>query len=106
MPELATAPGLVQTLIKNYVWSGLQAVLIGIVVIVLALGVVRPLLSSKSGDAAAAASPSPAEVEPAGADTAPDPFAYLSDYTRERPDETVALLQSWLAEDRKAAVNE
>lgn len=106
VPELATAPGLVQTLIKNYFWSGLQAVLLGIVVIVLALGVVRPLLSSKSGDAAAAASPSPAEVEPAGADTAPDPFAYLSDYTRERPDETVALLQSWLAEDRKAAVNE
>ena len=106
VPEMVTAPGMAETLVQNYFWSGLQALLLGLVVLGLGLGVVRPLLTQKGTATSALEGPGaidgPAvlEKEPA------DPFAYLSDYTRERPDETVALLQSWLNEDRKAAVNE
>ncbi|MDP3459132.1 MAG: flagellar M-ring protein FliF, partial [Hyphomonas sp.] len=35
-----------------------------------------------------------------------DPFNYLKDYAREREEETAALLQQWLNEDQKVAVNE
>jgi flagellar M-ring protein FliF len=31
---------------------------------------------------------------------------YLKDYAKERQDETAALLQQWLNEDQKVAVNE
>lgn len=107
VPEMATAPSMVETLVQNYFWSGLQALLLGLVVIVLALGVVRPLLSQKKDERPALeGGASGARTGDLLADESPDPFAFLSDYTRERPDETVALLQSWLNEDRKAAVNE
>ncbi|PHR82653.1 flagellar basal-body MS-ring/collar protein FliF [Henriciella sp.] len=106
VPEMVTAPGMAETLVQNYFWSGLQALLLGLVVLGLGLGVVRPLLTQKGTANSALEGPGAShgptvlEKEPA------DPFTYLSDYTRERPDETVALLQSWLNEDRKAAVNE
>jgi flagellar M-ring protein FliF len=105
VPEMAEAPGMIALLMQNYFWSALQAVLLGLVVIVLGLGVVRPLLSSRPGDGVGMGADGPDRNELKDA-TAPDPFAYLSDYTSERPDEAVALLQSWLDEDRKAAVNE
>lgn len=102
---LIAAPGMVETLIQKYFWSGLQSLLLGLVVIVLVFGVVRPLLKpqAREEDALAAAA---AGQGTGAADEAADPFNYLSDYTRERQDETAALLQSWLAEDRKVAVNE
>jgi flagellar M-ring protein FliF len=103
--EMMSAPSMVETLVQNYFWSGLQAVLLGLVVIVLGLGVVRPLLSQKKLETAALEGPVPGDADTASEES-PDPFVYLSDYTRERPDEAVALLQSWLSEDRKAAVNE
>lgn len=103
--ELVAAPGMVETLISKYFWSGLQAILLGVVIIVLLLGVVRPLLSSKPGSAGSLQQ-NAIEGSPAGANGQPDPFNYLSDYTRERQDDTAALLQSWLEEDRKVAVNE
>ena len=103
--ELITAPSMVETLISNYVWSGLQAILLGIVVIVLALGVVRPLLSPKPAQPAAMQAPGN-DTLAIGGPAQPDPFHYLSDYTKERQDDTAALLQSWLEEDMKGAVNE
>jgi len=102
--ELTPAPGLVETLTERYFWSALQAILLGLVVIVLGFGVVRPLLSQgpKSGlDTAVGATAAPALTN-----EAPDALDYLKDYTRERQDETASLLQEWLNEDRKALVNE
>jgi flagellar M-ring protein FliF len=102
--ELTPAPGLVETLTERYFWSALQAILLGLVVIVLGFGVVRPLLSQgpKTGlDTTAGAAAAPALTN-----EAPDALDYLKDYTRERQDETASLLQEWLNEDRKALVNE
>ncbi len=114
---LVTAPSMVDQLVDRYMWSGIKILVLGLVVIVLALGVIRPMLR-----------PAPAvedELVPAGGDApaiASDPFASLQDYTRERQAETAAILQewldadreqqaagtdmSWLNDDRKAAVNE
>lgn len=109
--DLVPAPGMVEQLIERYFWSGLQALLLGVVVIVLAFGVVRPMLTPKEAVEGAATTPgtgvagAAAGVAPAGASDA-DPFNYLKDYAKERQDETAALLQQWLNEDQKVAVNE
>ena len=104
-PEMVEAPSLVQQLMERYMWSGIKIIVLGLVVIVLAFGVIRPLLSQKpqlegmpggTGDPFAL-----------GADGAPaDPFLSLKDYTSTRQDDAAAILQEWLSEDRKAAVNE
>ncbi len=113
--EMTPAPGLVEQLIQRYFWSGLQALLLGVVVIVLAFGVVRPLLSQKpqdegegagAGAAGGVAGGAAAAASIAGASPEADPFSYLKDYAKERQDETAALLQQWLNEDQKVAVNE
>jgi flagellar M-ring protein FliF len=109
--EMTAAPGFAQQLMERYFWSGLQALLLGIVVIVLAFGVVRPLLSQKPKEEANAApgtAGSGAGADPAAAqaNAESDPFAYLKDYAKDRQDETAALLQQWLNEDQKVAVNE
>ena len=49
--ELQPAPSLVQQLLQRYLWSGIQAILLGLVVLVLGFGVVRPIL--KPGGASA-----------------------------------------------------
>jgi flagellar M-ring protein FliF len=129
--DLVTAPSMIEQLMERYFWSGLQALLLGIVVIVLGVGVVRPMLVQKPKDAlspdvlgagagaGAATGAGGAMANAANADS--DPFAYLKDYASERQEETAALLQQWLTEDqlaggadpiasafdtRKAAVNE
>ena len=110
--DLVAAPGMVEQLVERYFWSGLQAVLLGLVVIVLAFGVVRPMLMPKARTAGALALPAPGAVAGAGGAVAvsgapeSDPFNYLKDYAKERQDETAALLQQWLNEDQKVAVNE
>lgn len=112
--EMTPAPGLVEQLVQRYFWSGLQALLLGIVVIVLAFGVVRPLLSQKpqseDDSAQAGAGNGAGAAAGAGAATAgateSDPFSYLKDYAKDRQDETAALLQQWLNEEQKVAVNE
>lgn len=105
--DLIAAPGMFEQLMERYFWSGLQVLLLGLVVIVLGLGVVRPLLSPKSREAEAGVGDAPLLPGTEGAAEAPtDPFAYLRDYASERQDETAALLQDWLNEDRNVAVNE
>jgi flagellar M-ring protein FliF len=97
--ELVEAPGLFEQLMDRYFWSALQALLLGIVVIVLGMGVVRPLLVQKPRQ-------SLQEAEPALAAGAPeaetDPFAFLMDYASDRQDETAALLQRWLADEKSS----
>lgn len=117
--DLVTAPSLMEQLLERYFWSGLQALLLGLVVIVLAFGVVRPMLMPRpkqealEGAAGAAVAISAASGTAVAADAETDPFTYLKDYTSERQDEAAALLQQWLTEDqnvvpfeRKVAVNE
>ncbi len=113
--DLVAAPGMVQHLVDRYFWSGLQALLLGFVVIVLAFGVVRPMLMPKpaaegalgaTGVGAGGALGGAGVGEAGGISPESDPFAYLKDYAKEREDETAALLQQWLTEDQKVAVNE
>lgn len=108
--DLVTAPGLIEQLMERYFWSGLQAVLLGLVVIVLGMGVVRPMLVQKPKDALTAGGAGAGTGNEAGAaeaaatarDVENDPFAYLKDYASERQEETAALLQQWLTEDQQA----
>lgn len=103
---LPVPPSLVQTMLERHMWSGVQALLLGIVVLVLGFGVIRPVLRPKKDDQAVGASDGAAEgAFQAGAGADGDPFAYLKDYTRDREAETAALLKEWLAEDTKVAVN-
>jgi flagellar M-ring protein FliF len=50
--DMVPAPGMIQQLVERYLWSGLQSLLLGVVVIALAFGVVRPMLSPKNAGAA------------------------------------------------------
>ena len=101
--DLVAAPGMMQQLLDRYLWSGLQALLLGLVVIVLAFGVVRPMLSPKKADVALDGTAAPgATPAVAGGASESDPLNYLKDYAREREEETAALLN----EDQKIAVNE
>ncbi|HCX08973.1 MAG TPA: flagellar M-ring protein FliF, partial [Hyphomonas sp.] len=104
--ELTPAPGLVETLTERYFWSALQAILLGLVVIVLGFGVVRPLLAQGAKSDLGTDAGAIAGTTPALTNDPVDPLDYLKDYTRERQDETASLLQEWLNEDRKALVNE
>ena len=103
--DMIAAPGLMAQLLERYLWSGLSALLLGLVVIILGVGVIRPLLVRKPDAAADAMSEPGLSASGSGMETA-DPFEFLKNYTQERQDETAALLQDWLSEDQKAAVNE
>lgn len=109
--DMVPAPGMIQQLVERYLWSGLQSLLLGVVVIALAFGVVRPMLSPKNAGAVLdgrsdKGSGAGAAAGVSGASPDSDPFNYLKDYAKEREDETAALLQQWLNEDQKVAVNE
>tara|TARA_R110000787_G_scaffold4726_9_gene17923 strand:- start:32658 stop:34175 length:1518 start_codon:yes stop_codon:yes gene_type:complete len=102
--DMVPAPSLVQQLTERYLWSGIKILVLGLVVIVLAFGVIRPLLSQKGS--AQDGSVSGNDIFAVEGGGAPDPFVSLKDYTMGRQDDAAAILQEWLNEDRKAAVNE
>ena len=100
--ELISSPGLLSQLLERHLWSAIQALLLGIVAIVLGLFVIRPMFS-------AAPASEEEEEEQEGRPSAAletDPIEYLKEYTREREAETTAILQEWLNEDTKRVVNE
>lgn len=113
--EMTPAPGLMSRLIEQYMWSAVQAIFLGLIVLALAFGVMRPVLSqgaatsdadqdnTAGGDGAAN---SDGDVESDLFETQADPIDYLKDYTRDNEEQTAALLQEWLKEDRKLAANE
>ena len=105
--ELVAAPSMMDQLMERYFWAGFQALLLGLVIIVLSIGVIRPIFSRKSGKQSSASGMS-AGLGGVSGDAAgnPDAFDYLKDYALDRQDETAALLQEWLSDDRKVAVNE
>ena len=98
--ELIPAPGMIATFMDRHLWSAIQAILLGIVAIVLGLFVIRPMFKP------AAATAEGGEEGNDATKLATDPIEYLKEYTREREDETAAILQQWLNDDRKQAVNE
>ena len=100
--DLVAAPSMVDQLMERYFWSGIQILVLGLVVIVLALGVIRPMLKQPKAGALALDSDEPGSLDAIAA----DPFASLKDYATERQDDAAAILQEWLNEDRKVAVNE
>ncbi len=103
--NLTPAPGLAQRLFEQHFWTGLQSLLLGLVVLVLGFGVIRPIFA-KSREAIQA---DPAMAALNGADSgekANNPVQFLQDYARDHQDATAEMLQQWMREDRKAAVNE
>jgi flagellar M-ring protein FliF len=116
--ELLTETPLMERLLERYLWSGIQAVLLGLVIIVLAIFVLRPMLRPSAGampaladgGANAAAQPMADGITQApqagampGAGGDLDPAAVLRDFTNGRQDEATAVLEEWLNEDRKMA---
>jgi flagellar M-ring protein FliF len=100
--ELATAPSMMDQLMERYLWSGIQILVLGLVVIVLALGVIRPMMKQPKTNALSLDDQEPGSLDAIAA----DPFVSLKDYASERQDDAAAILQEWLDEDRKFAVNE
>lgn len=108
--DLTPAPGLMQRLIEQHLWSAVQAVFLGVIVLALGFGVMRPIFAQASARSASG------QGRGSGADAgsleddlfgaASDPIDYLKDYTQENQEQTAALLQDWLKEDRKLAANE
>ncbi len=105
--DLVAAPGFIEQAVERYLWSGIQALVLGIVVIILGIFVIRPIFARKPEDAGATALTGQGGIAASSNDERlPDPVDYLKDYARGRQDETAALLQQWLDDDSKVAVNE
>lgn len=112
--ELTPAPSMIERMLEQHLWSAVQAIFLGIIVLALGFGVMRPVFAqgpaaagdedgAGEGDAAAGGT---AGVDGDLFDQASDPIDYLKDYTSENQEQTAALLQDWLKEDRKIAANE
>lgn len=114
--EMTPAPSMVSRLIEQHLWSAIQAAFLGMIVLALGFGVMRPVFAGggasadvddageRTEGAVDRAVDGDVEAELFGA--ASDPIDYLKDYTRENEEQTAALLQEWLKEDRKLAANE
>lgn len=108
--ELTPAPGMMSRLIEQHMWSAIQAVFLGIIVLALGFGVMRPVFAqggarARDGEGAGAGTGNP-DLDGELFDLSNDPIDYLKDYTSENQEQTAALLQDWLKEDRKVAANE
>ena len=117
--ELIPETPLMERLMERYLWSAVQAVLLGLVIIVLAIFVLRPMLRPSAalpaladGTAAQAGDGQTLVSQPMGAGAEGalarqggeiDPAALLRDFTHEQQDEATAVLEEWLKEDRKMA---
>jgi len=113
--EMTPAPGLVSRLMEQYLWSAVQAAFLGLIVLALGFGVMRPIFAQSSvapetdNDAVAPEGATPTAADDIDAElfeTATDPIDYLKDYAAENEEQAAALLQEWLKEDRKLAANE
>lgn len=111
--DLVAAPSLMQRLMERHLWSAIQFAILALMVVVLALGVLRPMLSASKQQDDGATEALPDTNEPAGQPDTPseppvpaDPIELLRSYAVEREDDAAALLSDWLNDERKAAVNE
>lgn len=103
--DLVTPPGLFEELMRRYFWSAIQVLMLSIVVIVLALGVIRPLLVQNTRSLLEEDEEGEENLNTEPEATA-DPFEHLRNFARERQDETTALLQDWLQDEQKVAAND
>ncbi len=126
--ELVEKPGLFEQFLERYMWSIIQALLLGVVVLVLGLFVVRPLLTpqknfeqapgllpmSLEGSGGLPAPDGQAAIEGAtlgdrprledrSAPAAKDPIDMLKSIASEQSTEAAELLASWLEQDAKQA---
>ena len=105
--ELVAKPTPLQMMMERYLWSAIQVLMLGIMITVLGFGVVRPIFSQKGpsdlDDQADASAVGDTATVP---DPSVSPFDYLREYSSQREEDTAALLQAWLNEDDKVAVNE
>ncbi|MEL6415407.1 MAG: flagellar basal-body MS-ring/collar protein FliF, partial [Pseudomonadota bacterium] len=109
--ELTPAPSMIQRMLEQHLWSAVQAIFLGVIVLALGFGVMRPVFAqgpAATGDeeGAGEGGTNAAGVEGDLFEQASDPIDYLKDYTSENQEQTAALLQDWLKEDRKIAANE
>ncbi len=104
--ELTPAPSAVQRFMEQHMWSGVQALLLTLVTLVLGMGVIKPIMSPKTAEVSAAAGMNAGLGLDGDENAPPDAFDFLKDYAREREEETAALLQDWLTDERGVAVNE
>lgn len=113
--ELTPAPSMIERLLEQHLWSAVQAIFLGMIVLALGFGVMRPVFASgpaaarrEDGEAGDRADGVPGDggLEGDLFGQSSDPIDYLKDYTSENQEQTAALLQDWLKEDRKIAANE
>lgn len=109
--ELIPEPSFVATLLERHLWSGVQALLLSLVVLALGIGVIRPILMPRANAEADALLAGSASSRADGGslaaqDNTGDPFGYLREMAQEREAETAALLQDWLSDEPKVRVNE
>lgn len=104
--DLVAAPSMWNQLMERYFWAGFQALLLGLVIIILSIGVIRPIFARKDAKQSASAGMPGGLAGVGDGSQGPDAVDYLKNYALDRQDETAALLQEWLNEDQKVAVNE
>jgi flagellar M-ring protein FliF len=105
--DLVAAPGPLARFIELHLWSAVQLGVLSLVVVVLGLGVIRPLVQRRPEPAVEPdALPASIEAEAALlAIPAPDPVEQLRAFTRERKDETAIVLEDWLSQPRSGDAN-
>ena len=111
--DVVTPPGLMQQFMENYLWSSIQALILGGVVLILGLFVVKPLLAQQpapemplqidTAAAAAAGGQEPQTLEGQTVLNSDDPLEVLQNLTAEKPDAAASLLMTWLEQDGKVA---
>ncbi|MEM9670108.1 MAG: flagellar basal-body MS-ring/collar protein FliF [Pseudomonadota bacterium] len=99
---LVSSPGMAERLMEQYLWQAIQTVFVGVIVLALGFGVIRPMF--KTSNAQLAGGSQGADGESAFPST--DPVEFLKNFSSEKPDETAAILQDWLNTDQKAAAND
>lgn len=123
--DVVTRPGLMAQFLERYLWSTIQAIILAIVVLVLALFVVRPLLTQRPEEAAQGLLPMslegsmglagpdqaiglPAPQNPnmlpdgTAANAPADPVELLKSLAAEQTSDAADLLASWLEQDSAA----
>lgn len=103
--DVVPAPSMVSRLMEQHMWSAVQLFLLAAVILGLGFGVIRPAFATKrSAPGLSVVEGDEAMPEPEASDG--DPVRYLQSYAASRQEETAALLQEWLEQDRKAVVND
>lgn len=103
---LRPSPGLIERLVERHMWQAVQAVFLLIVVLALGLGVIRPVLSPGSSAQGKSQNGGSQDADTLDEEFATDPFEFLKNYTRDREDQAASVLQDWLNDEQKVAVNE